>query len=181
MLGLDAIGDALGLSAGRAGQALAAVLRRVIVEPRRVIAVGDELGRALSRAGLDVVVVTPTPRKRRRKKDPLEVRGRPDALPLAAASVDAVFASGVVVAGAGLLGELARVVRSGGIIAVATPGSALVRKVTPPEVIAASFVHAALVDVEQQPLGSLVLTWGRVAAVRPTLAAPVVAALAGAG
>jgi ubiquinone/menaquinone biosynthesis C-methylase UbiE len=109
---------------------------------------------------MPVIAASPSPR--RRKKAPPQIAARADALPFADGSLDAVLAAGIPAEGLEALHELARVVRDGGVVALATATSALVRKVAAPETLAAAFVHAALVDIEQKPAGSLLLTWGRV-------------------
>ena len=189
MLGLEALGSALGLSAGRVATAMAGSLREAVGgEPGVVVAVGADLGRALARAGFEVIVIATGPRPaRRRKKDPPSVRAQLEALPFESASVDGVFAAGDVLgaaeAGSGATGagasvlasirlliELGRIVRPGGVVGIAAPATGLVRKVAPPEDIASRFLHAALVGVEQRPVGSFVLTSARVGAVRARLA-----------
>jgi SAM-dependent methyltransferase len=158
------IGGALGLGVGRVAEAMAAEVARRIGRPSRVVAVGEPLARALAQRGLPVVAVVDAPR--RRKKGPPQVVARPEALPFADGIFDAMCAAGLPGAAGGppRLGELARVVRDGGVLAVASAASALVRKVAPPEVVAAALIHARAVDIEQRLVGSTLLTSGLVRA-----------------
>ena len=168
--GATTLGGALGLGAGPVATALASALARsagrsrtgdaASVHGARVIVIGDDLGRAVARTGLSVIAVSPSPK--RRKKGPPQVAARPEAMPFADECADAVFAAGVPPGGAEGLRALGRLVRDGGLVGVATTGSVLVRRVSPPEVLAAAFVHAALVDVEQHQVGSMLLSLGRV-------------------
>ena len=159
------IGGPLGLKNGRVAAALATVLKRRGDEPGRVVAVGDELGRALGRVGLDVVCVSEVERKK--KKGIEQVVAQLGALPFGDESVMAVFVAGALPAGIAALTEFARVVHEGGMVAVATPGPTLGRKIEPPEVLAAQLLHAALADIEQFDVGTTrvsagtVRRWGR--------------------
>ena len=173
--GATTIGGALGIGAGPVATALAAALgatgdkrpatlaaggENLPAAISLVIVMGDDLGRALAKTGLPVIAVSPRPR--RRKKGPPQIAARPEQLPFPDGCADAVFAAGLVPGGAAGLRALARLCRDGGTIGIATTGSALVRKVSPPEVLAADFMHAALVDVEQKQVGSMLLSIARV-------------------
>lgn len=166
---------ALGLRAGRVATVVAEAVRRARGaredESPRVIVVGDELGRALQRAGLSVVSVSPKPRFR--KRGPPQIAARIEALPLADECADAVVAVGLPAGAPAALLALARVVRDGGLIAVATGTSGLVRRPVPPEQLAAALVHAGLADIEERVVGQTLLgfgrvrKWGRIAAAAP--------------
>jgi SAM-dependent methyltransferase len=160
------LGGALGLGVGRVAEAMAGELERRIGRPARVLAVGEPLARALAQLGLPVVGVVEAPR--RRKRAPPRVVARTDALPFADCVFDALCAAGMPARsdGAPALAPLLRVVRDGGVVALATAASALVRKVAPPEVVAATLVHARTVDVEQRLVGSTLLSTARARAFR---------------
>jgi hypothetical protein len=141
---------------------MAGELERRIGRPARVLAVGEPLARALAQLGLPVVGVVDAPR--RRKRAPPRVVARADALPFADRAFDALCAAGLPGGGdeaAPRLAALSRVVRDGGVLALATAASALVRKIAPPEVVAAALVHARAVDVEQRLVGSTLLSTAR--------------------
>jgi hypothetical protein len=157
---MSPIGGALGLRAGKVAKVMADELRRAIGREGRVLAIGDSLGKALAADGLRVISVAPS--ARRRKKGPAIVVAKSDRLPFADRSLDAVCAAGMPEDGPTALRELARVVRDGGFIALATVASALVRRVAPPEVVAASMLHAMVRDVEQKLVGSTLVTCARV-------------------
>ncbi len=159
-MSLGGIGGALGLGTGRVARAMAAELARAVGASPRVVAVGEPLGKALAQLGARVIAVAPSPR--RKKRAPPTVAASVARLPLAAGAVDAVCAAGMPVEGVAALAEFARVVRPGGVVSVATAASALVRRVAPPEVMAACLMHALLVDVEQKQVGATLLTSGRV-------------------
>jgi hypothetical protein len=168
------LGGALGLGTGRVAGALAEMLRERATEVGeiggtgaggagttdgtrelgRVLVLGEDLARALVKRGV-VVLAHPWPRGRRSSGSTLS-------LPLEDASMAAVCAAGMPSGEHGSLGELRRVVRDGGMVAVATAGSGLRRSSATAEAIAAAFVHAALVDVEQRKVGSLLVSSGRV-------------------
>jgi len=154
------LAGSLGLGAGRVAVELAALVRQG-GEPRAVVALGgDELARALARLGLGVVSIGPAPR--RRKPGTRHLVASESALPLGDDSVDAALSAGLPREPGPALAELSRVVRPGGAIAIATAASALVRRVAPPETLAATLVHAGLVDVEQRAVGSTLITSARV-------------------
>jgi hypothetical protein len=90
------------------------------------------------------------------------VIARPESLPFGDGEVDAVCAAGLPSDPVAALAEFRRVVRDGGLVALATAGSALMRRSSPPEELAASFVHARLIDVEQRQAGSVLVSSGRV-------------------
>jgi SAM-dependent methyltransferase len=131
----------------------------------RVIAVGDELGRALGRVGLDVLCVAETERKKR--KNLAQLVAPLEALPFEDASMAAVLVAGALAEPIAALMEFSRVVRDGGLVAVATPAATLGRRPAPPESLAAQLLHAALADVEQYDVGTTrisagtVRRWGR--------------------
>ncbi|MSP59836.1 MAG: methyltransferase domain-containing protein [Myxococcales bacterium] len=162
---LGGIGGALGLGVSRIARAMADDVRLEVAGPARVIAVGDRLARALAKAGVPVIALV-AKKGRRRKKGPPQVVASLSSLPFSDGSVDALCASGLPVEGSAALREFARVVRDGGLITVATAANALVRKVAPPEVMAARMLHALLVDIEQQQVGSTLLTSAHVRAVQ---------------
>lgn len=87
-----------------------------------------------------------------------------------AKSIDALCAAGVPLDPGGALREWARVVRPGGLVAVATAASTLVRKVEPPEALAAHILHALLVDIEQSEVGSMLITTARIPRFRAAIA-----------
>lgn len=159
-LGAASIGGALGLGVGRVAEAMVTEIARRIGRAARVVAVGEPLARALAQRGLVVVAVVDAPR--RRKKAPPQVVAHPEALPFRDGTFDALCAAGLPGGAEGppRLGELARVVRDGGVVAIASAASALVRKVAPAEVVAAALIHARAVDIEQQLIGSTLLTSG---------------------
>jgi len=126
----------------------------------RVLAVGEPLAKALAQSGFNVIAVSPSPKKR--KRAPPTLAASSARLPLADGAVDAVCAAGMPLEGVAALAEFARVVRDGGVVAVATAASALVRKVAPPEVVAACLIHARLIDIEQKQVGATLLSTARV-------------------
>jgi hypothetical protein len=155
------LGGALGLGVSRAAEALAGALRPGGAATGPVLVLGDDLARALRGLGVPALAVLPAPRRRRRKAAPRLVAS-PTALPFADGALDGALAAGMPEEGTAALRELARVVRDGGLVALATASSALVRKVAPPETLAASFMHASLIDIEQRTVGATLLTLGRV-------------------
>jgi SAM-dependent methyltransferase len=167
-LGGIVAGGALGLGAARVARAMADEIQRTLGRPSRVLALGEALGRALHQAGLPVIVVVSAPR--RRKTGPPQLVATTSALPFADGAVDALCAAGLPAEGLPALRECARVVRPDGLVAIATAATALVRKVAPPEVMAAHMLHLHLVDIEQSEVGVTLLTSARVYALTHTTA-----------
>jgi SAM-dependent methyltransferase len=160
-MGWDAIGGSLGLGTGRVAKQLAHLVTGAVEAPRAVLVLGDDaLARALAAADLSVIVVRPS--ARRRRKAPLLVAASPTALPFSDGAVDAALCAGLPAGGLPALRELTRVVRTDGLVALATATSALVRRVAPADALAATLVHAGIVDVEQLSVGATLITWGRV-------------------
>ena len=156
------LGGALGFGVGRVAEVLAQRLRRAGDVQGPIVALEEGLARALSRLGLDVVAVLPAPR-RRRGRGPTVVAALAHELPFDDGSVAALVAVAVPPATlASALAEGARVVRAGGVVALASSGAGLVRQPPPPEVYGGAFLHAALVDIEQQLVGRSLLTYAAV-------------------
>jgi ubiquinone/menaquinone biosynthesis C-methylase UbiE len=141
---VDDLALALGLGAARGARALA---RAVGGEKKRVVALGEAIARALEQAG----------------HQPMRTRLERGRLPLEDAGADALCASGLPdpsVAPA-LLRECARVVQNGGRVILAT-GVGLVGRGPERHVLTALFMHAGLVEVEQQLVRGTAITRGRV-------------------
>ena len=156
------VGGALGLGIGGVAKAMARQISLHGASPSTVVVLGDPLARALAAAGLPVIAVSLSPRRRR--KGLAQLAASPSALPFTdgrAGSIDAVCSTSLPLDALAAVREWARVVRPGGLITIATVGSALVGKVAPPEVMAAHMLHALLVDVEQCEVGATLITSAR--------------------
>ncbi len=156
------IAGVLGWGAGRVARRIAALLQRIDAP---VLVVGDSLGRELNRLGLHVVLLT----ERRRRRPLPQVIGHVTRLPFASGSFGGLVLNELPQEGLGALTECARVVREAGPFVVATESAALVRRVAPPQAVAAWLLHARLVSIEQSYLGTTLLS---TAQVRTTLTAP---------
>ncbi len=143
-MNVDDLALALGVGAARGAKALA---RSVRGEKQRVVALGEAVAKALEQAGHEAV--------RARME-----RGR---IALEDASADALCVSGLpdLSVAAQALAELTRVVRDGGSVLVATPAG-IVGRGPERHVLTALFMHAGLVDVEQQLVRGTAITSGRV-------------------
>lgn len=143
-MNVDDLALALGLGAARGARALA---RAVGTEPRRVVALGDAIARALQEAG----------------HQPLRARLERGRLSLDDAAAEALCASGLpdLSVAPALLRECARVVADGGRVIVAT-AAGLVGRGPERHVLTAMFMHAGLIDLEQQLVRGTALTVGRV-------------------
>lgn len=157
----DLLGDALGLSLGRIARLVATKLESRRLRGR-VAVIGEPLARALADDGCPVVAVLDEPRRRR--KGPPRLVARPAALPFPDGALAAACAVGDEGDDPAVLDELARVVRPGGLVIAVTPLAALVGRAPPAERIAARFLHALLVELEQHEVGSTLVTWGQVRA-----------------
>jgi ubiquinone/menaquinone biosynthesis C-methylase UbiE len=143
-MNVDDLALALNLGAARGARALA---RAVGGEQRTVVALGDAVARALEQAGHSVM---------RARLD----HGR---LPLEDASADALCASGLpdLSMAPTLLQECTRVVKDGGRVILAT-AAGLVGRGPERHVLTAMFMHAGLVEIEQQLVRGTAITIGRV-------------------
>lgn len=160
MNSLDFVGGLFGLGSKRVARLLAEKLEQTIGRPKRVLAVGDGLGRALSAAGLPVMSIG-RPGGRRRQ-GMLQMASSLTSLPLEAGSLDAVCMVGIPSEGLPALRECARVVRQGGLLAMIAASPALMQRSSSRETMAAIMLHASLVEIEQRQLGSTWITLGRV-------------------
>jgi hypothetical protein len=113
----------------------------------RVVALGEAVAKALEEAGHEA----------------MRVRAERSRLPLDDGAADALCASGLPDVSVALLvlNEFVRVVRNGGRILVAT-SAGLVGRGPERQLLTALFVHAGLVDVEQQLSRGTAITSGRV-------------------
>jgi ubiquinone/menaquinone biosynthesis C-methylase UbiE len=141
---VDDLALALGLGAARGARALA---RAVGGNGQRVVALGEAIARAVEQAG----------------HTPVRVRVEHGQLSLDDANADALCASGLPdrsVAPA-LLRECARVVKPGGVVMLAT-SAGIVGRGPERQLLTALFMHAGLVDIEQQLVRGTAITRGRV-------------------
>jgi SAM-dependent methyltransferase len=143
-MNVDDLALALGLGAARGARALA---RSIGGDPQRVVALGEAIARALAEAG----------------HEPLRTRLERGRLPLEDASVDALCASGLPDPSIApeVLRECARVVKDGGRVLLAT-AAGLVGRGPERQVLTALFMHAGLVDIQQQLVRGTAITSGRV-------------------
>jgi ubiquinone/menaquinone biosynthesis C-methylase UbiE len=143
-MNVDDLALALGVGAARGAKALA---RSVPGEKRRVVALGEAVAKALEQLGHEAV--------RARME-----RGR---LALDDSTADALCVSGLPDPSVApqVLKELARVVRDGGSVLVATPAG-IVGRGPERHVLTALFMHAGLVDIGQQLVRGTAITSGRV-------------------
>ena len=148
----------LPFGSGRFAPAMAAALRRAVPDAKRVIAIGDGLGRALEKAGLPVLAVSPKPRRRR--KPVAQVAGEPGRLPLADGCADAAFASAVPAPAERIaaLREVCRVVRNGGVLGIGIAGRWW--RASSAEALSAALLHAGVVEIEQSRVAGGLLTLG---------------------
>jgi SAM-dependent methyltransferase len=148
MTAIEGLASVFGIGASFGKRSLARELARRApgANGLHVAALNGPLARALDEAGY-------------RGEEVAFVDGRIDR---AGDSFDALAASGLppVEVAPALLGEWARVVRAGGLILVATGG--LGGHGPARTVVAALFLHAGLVDLEQRTARGIVVTSGRV-------------------
>jgi ubiquinone/menaquinone biosynthesis C-methylase UbiE len=113
----------------------------------RVVALGDAVAKALEEAGHEA----------------LRVRAERGRLPIDDGAADALCASGLPDPSVAplVLNEFVRVVRHGGRILVAT-SAGLVGRGPERQLLTALFIHAGLVDIEQQMARGTAITSGRV-------------------
>jgi hypothetical protein len=140
----DGLALALGLGDARGAKALA---RAVKGAKQRVVVLSDVVGRALAQAG----------------HAPERANLQHGKLPLEDASADALCASGLgqAVLTSVMVRECARVVRGGGHVHLAT-SSGIVGRGPDRHLVTALFMHAGLVDIEQQLARGTAITTGRV-------------------
>src|SRR5262249_48369780 len=146
-MNVDDLALALNVGAARGAKALARAVGPVAGGRRRVVALGDAIARAVEQAGHEA----------------LRARlghGRPAT---AGAAARAVGTSGLpdLSMAPSLLRECARVVGDGGRVLLAT-SSGLVGRGPERHVLTAMFMHAGLIDVEQQLVRGSAITSGRV-------------------
>jgi hypothetical protein len=141
---IDAVASALGFGSGWGAKALA---RNLPGKQLKVAALSESVARALELAGHTVVRAS------------LENQR----LALEDESCDALCASGLPPPeqAHGILRECARVVRSGGLVVLATPYG-LARRGPERHRVSALFLHAGLVEITQRMSSGIVLTSGRV-------------------
>ena len=157
---LGPIGSVLGLGSGPVGRAFLDELDLRVGRSGPVLVSGYDLGRWLAQRNVLVTVVEQAPR--RRKKGPPQVAADLTSLPFADGSLDAVCLAGLPSSESVVLRECVRAVRDGGMVALAANGSALLRRMAPPDTLAALMLHATLVDIEQRFVGGAWLTMGSV-------------------
>jgi ubiquinone/menaquinone biosynthesis C-methylase UbiE len=121
--------------------------RAVGGEKLRVVSLGEAVARALEQAG----------------HEPWLVRAERGRLPLDDGSADALCASGLpdVSLAPLVLEEFARVVRNGGRVLVAT-SAGIVGRGPERQLLTALFMHAGMIDIEQQLARGTAITSGRV-------------------
>jgi hypothetical protein len=143
-MNVDDLALALGLGAARGARALA---RAVGGGKLRVVALGDAIARALEQAG----------------HQPLRARLERGRLGLDDGGADALCASGLPDPSVApmVLRECVRVVQNGGHVILAT-SLGLVGRGPERHVLTALFMHAGLVDVQQQLVRGTAITRGRV-------------------
>ena len=143
-MNVDDLALALGVGAARGAKALA---RAVPGDKQRVTALSEAVARALEQAG----------------HEPVRAQLEHGKLALDDASVDALCASGLPDAAAALpvLRECARVVRDGGRVIIAT-AAGIVGRGPERAIITALFMHAGLIDLQQQLSRGTAITSGRV-------------------
>jgi ubiquinone/menaquinone biosynthesis C-methylase UbiE len=143
-MNVDGLAFALGLGAARGAKALA---KAVPGEKQRVVVFSDVMARALHQAG----------------HTPVPAAVEDGRLPLADAAADALCASGLPDAAItpAALRECARVVRTGGRVLVATAAGIVGRG---PErfLLTALFLHAGMIDIQQQLVRGTAITSGLV-------------------
>jgi len=143
-MNVDDLALALGVGAARGAKALA---RAVPGEKQRVAALGEAVARALEQAG----------------HEPLRVPLDQGRVALEDGVADALCGSGLPEAAAALplLRECARVVRHDGRVILAT-AAGLVGRGPERALVTALFIHAGLIDVQQQLARGTAITSGRV-------------------
>ena len=154
------IGGVLGLGGARVARAIQGDLARRLPSTARVLVGGWDLGKALAQEGVAVIVVEAHVKARRARVPVVKVVAHSRELPFADGSFDAAVLSGLPEEGLASLVEWGRVVRPRGLVTLAATASALLRRVAPPEELAALFVHATLVEIEQRRQGATWLTSG---------------------
>jgi hypothetical protein len=144
-MNVDDLALALGVGAARGAKALA---RAVPGAKQRVAALGEAVARALEQAG----------------HEPLRATLAEGRLALDGGVADALCASGLPLEPAAalmLIGECARVVRPGGRVILATVAG-LVGRGPDRALVTALFIHAGLMDVQQQLARGTAVTSGLV-------------------
>ena len=146
-MNVDDLALALGLGAARGARALARSVGPADKGKKRVVALGDAIARALEQAG----------------HEPLRARLERGRIPLDDAAADALCASGLPDPSVAplLLRECARVVGDGGAILLAT-SAGIVGRGPERHLLTALFMHAGLVDIQQQLVRGTAITRGRV-------------------
>lgn len=143
-MNVDGLAAALGLGAARGARTLA---KSIDGERQRVVALGEAIARALAEAG----------------HEPVRARLERGRLPLDDAAADALCASGLpdLSVAPAVLRECARVVKDGGRVLLAT-AAGIVGRGPERQVLTALFMHAGLIDLEQQLVRGTAITIGRV-------------------
>jgi ubiquinone/menaquinone biosynthesis C-methylase UbiE len=143
-MNVDDLALALGVGAARGARAMARAVGR---DKLRVVALGEAVAKALAEAG----------------HEPVRVRAERGRLPLEDGSTDAVCASGLPDLSVAplVLEEFVRVVRDGGRVLVATPAG-IVGRGPERQLLTALFMHAGLIDIEQQLARGTAITSGRI-------------------
>jgi ubiquinone/menaquinone biosynthesis C-methylase UbiE len=137
---------ALGVGAARGARAMAKTVTAA-GSKLRVAALGEAVAKALEEAGHEAI----------------RLRAERGRLPIDDGHADALCASGLPDASVAplVLNEFVRVVRHGGRILVAT-SAGLVGRGPERQLLTALFIHAGLVDIEQQLARGTAITSGRV-------------------